>query len=788
MENKVSFKVSARTAILMGRENVANSEGAIIELIKNCYDADSDNAYLIFDNDTLIILDDGEGMNDDVIRNKWMVIGTDNKINDYITKKGRIKSGAKGIGRLALDKLGAESKVITSQGITTYCWEIKWEDFEKTTKTIDEIKYSLDELNLDFQSAILAEIQNDKIKEFLKIKKLNKGTFIKISLLREEWNDEKKKKLYEGLENLIPAGEENNFKLKVFFEENFKEVFFREIIDFDYKLNVKVVEGLAEIELTRREVDLNRISDEFFLREKIKRKDITTENFNNFKQKKELLTLVQGNITKEELEKIGDFEFELFFIKKQVNSSVKKYFPYISINTNIRAYILDKYSGVKIFRDNFRIRPYGEKNSASYDWLSLGERQYNNPAAVSREGGGRFAPGNIIGTVKISRVKNKIFEDKSSREGISETKYFDKFKNVLIKLIEYVERDRSLIFSELKEEYNSKNLDETVIEIAEKIILKSENEKLRNKNSNEDNFFEKIKNYYKSPEQNKALDKEIEDELLKIVEERKTLLEYSRVINEKQTELMDENALLRTYASSGIMLSSLSHEIKNIICKESSGELDFLENMREEYEETFSATDNEMLVSSIKKLQKNYNTVESWVNFSLNLVKKDKRCRKNVSLNEFSRETMESWKKILEKYKAELEIHITEEINYRCYKSDFESIVVNLIVNSVDAFQKKGHDRERKIKIDIFREDKNKIIIKYKDTGPGLAKEIEDPYDILQTNYSTPKNSNGEIGTGMGMHIIKTIVDSYDGVLELPKQEEGFEVKFTFIDKYIKID
>ena len=38
---KIPFKVSARTARLIGRENIASSKGAIIELVKNGYDADS---------------------------------------------------------------------------------------------------------------------------------------------------------------------------------------------------------------------------------------------------------------------------------------------------------------------------------------------------------------------------------------------------------------------------------------------------------------------------------------------------------------------------------------------------------------------------------------------------------------------------------------------------------------------------------------------------------------------------------------------------------------------------
>ena len=49
-QNIIPFKVSARTARLIGRENVASSKGAIIELVKNAYDADSKVCIVYFDN------------------------------------------------------------------------------------------------------------------------------------------------------------------------------------------------------------------------------------------------------------------------------------------------------------------------------------------------------------------------------------------------------------------------------------------------------------------------------------------------------------------------------------------------------------------------------------------------------------------------------------------------------------------------------------------------------------------------------------------------------------------
>jgi len=135
---KVPFKVSARTAKLIGLENFSNAEGAIIELIKNTYDADSKICITVFDlkyievekpskkdssilikeivldknNSHIYIIDNGIGMTDSIISNQWMTIGTDDKLYSHTSKGGRVKTGAKGIGRFALNRLGSTTKSI----------------------------------------------------------------------------------------------------------------------------------------------------------------------------------------------------------------------------------------------------------------------------------------------------------------------------------------------------------------------------------------------------------------------------------------------------------------------------------------------------------------------------------------------------------------------------------------------------------------------------------------------------------------------------------------------------
>lgn len=79
---KMKYKMSSRATILLGRESVSRVDGAIIELVKNTYDADAGFCFICFDveHDHIYILDNGSGMTKGIIESCWMLIGTDTKM------------------------------------------------------------------------------------------------------------------------------------------------------------------------------------------------------------------------------------------------------------------------------------------------------------------------------------------------------------------------------------------------------------------------------------------------------------------------------------------------------------------------------------------------------------------------------------------------------------------------------------------------------------------------------------------------------------------------------------
>ena len=115
-----SFVISPRIIAHLGEELIRNESIAILELVKNSYDACAATCQVDFHQgiftgiDMIVIEDDGRGMSVDTVRNVWLVIGTDNKQGvNTPNEMGRYPLGEKGIGRLGVHKLGQNVRMLT---------------------------------------------------------------------------------------------------------------------------------------------------------------------------------------------------------------------------------------------------------------------------------------------------------------------------------------------------------------------------------------------------------------------------------------------------------------------------------------------------------------------------------------------------------------------------------------------------------------------------------------------------------------------------------------------------
>ena len=138
-ERDIQFNVDAYTARLIGRENVSKLEGAVLEIVKNAYDADAKVFCMYYSEaqDCIYILDNGTGMKESVLREHWMTIGNSSKKTNFKSAGNRIQTGAKGIGRFALDRISDRCEMLTISDAGGLEWIVDWNDFSEVKKLSD---------------------------------------------------------------------------------------------------------------------------------------------------------------------------------------------------------------------------------------------------------------------------------------------------------------------------------------------------------------------------------------------------------------------------------------------------------------------------------------------------------------------------------------------------------------------------------------------------------------------------------------------------------------------------
>jgi C4-dicarboxylate-specific signal transduction histidine kinase len=188
-------------------------------------------------------------------------------------------------------------------------------------------------------------------------------------------------------------------------------------------------------------------------------------------------------------------------------------------------------------------------------------------------------------------------------------------------------------------------------------------------------------------------------------------------------------------------------------------------------------------------MKKQDTKLQSWLKFSLESAKKDKRKRKKILLDNYFDKFQQSWQNIFSNRMINFSYSLDEEeLDMRAFEIDLDSIYNNLLVNSIDSFMRQKSNNNREIILKIHSSLKE-IIIDYFDNGEGLSKDIREHTQIFQALYTTKRNEHTgeEIGTGLGMWLIDTIVREYNGQIKLLYPEnKGFGIRISFIRKYMR--
>lgn len=846
---RVPFSVSARAARLIGRENVATSQGAITELVKNSYDADATACVLLFVrrfqelpstlakseyqelrplfpklaelyeeketdfqikpehsdalaldfnnllNDVLDlwIVDNGSGMSEKTIEERWMVIGTDAKERDPKSSNGRALTGAKGIGRFALDRLGRECELLSAAKDSNELvrWLVDWGDFEGSGKIITQVTAALQtekgSLSHAMETNELSKVlPKTRPTNFEDVNELNfsNGTAIKISSLHDKWDVRDSLKLKETLEALLPPKDQGDFGIYVFDHRSLDQSGWIENFppdQFDFRTTFTVgEEGSVSVVIDRQEIDVPNIRPSVFEFPSMQEPGYTKSDFKKGSIEystslDEIVALEDWEDTKDLLS-IGPFSFTLYYFKlaNPTKTNLER-FPQKTFDVSKRKKWLENSGGIRLYRDEFRVRPYGEPNTQGSDWLLLGQRVAQNPSAVSRLSW-RVPPQQVAGTIHISKEGNPLLADQSNREGIMNERSFSLFRRIILALIKEFERDRSYIYHHFDLAYEKDNPSEGTLSAGKKIakeVLKKQEKKDANSKA-------------KDPQQSFTLGDDSEEPEDKADSNSLPLAQALKISEAKNEELQDEIQVLRGMATLGTVLVSFTHELKQIKANMGSRQArmkNALDRIADPVK--LETLPNKMLdpYDLLSRWGREDDKVGRWVNFALSSVSPSKRRRHAIAWEDYFCELKSYWSDFLDSRKVTFDIpnQLDKDTLVLAHEIDLDSVFYNLIVNSLEAFNLPSPPIDRKIGISLEVNSNNDAVIRYEDNGPGVAKVFNTIDDIFIFGSTSKREAkaNEVSGTGIGMWLMKSIVDDYGGQVSMKSKmgQPNFEIE-----------
>lgn len=218
-----SFRPKARLLRTLGEELISNESVAIIELVKNAYDADANKVLIQFSEEqskghgNLEIIDDGHGMSMSIVENAWMQPATNNKrkqTHSNILKRRML--GEKGIGRFASARIAGELELVTREiGTENEIYALfDWSQFENEDTYLDEITVLAEQRRPE---EIRMGGTIDKLwtkRELTDSTERNHGTILRMSKFKKTWTTDDFQELQRGLSRLIsPFSQLENFKI-----------------------------------------------------------------------------------------------------------------------------------------------------------------------------------------------------------------------------------------------------------------------------------------------------------------------------------------------------------------------------------------------------------------------------------------------------------------------------------------------------------------------------------------------------------------------------------------------
>lgn len=395
------FNFDVSTFRLLGRELITDRITALFELVKNCYDANSDKVTLTFhnvsktgDDSYICIADDGLGMSFDDIRYKWMVIGTNSKRVDKVSPPPYCRKvvGEKGVGRFAVEKLGSKVRIATTQkGIA-----------EKVILDLDWRKY--DELS-DIQDAgesenhpFFTEIDNECRIESCNADEHGTTITVEIGLLEQTWSKADIDRAYSELSKLVSPILKPTYPFRILFNSNEHEEYLERDVKNDFNINTAhhyVLKAFTNGAGEKKQESL-------FFNEKEGRVEVRSYAERSF----------------------GPVSMEFYYLDK---NEIRKYKT---------AYKGERIDGIIIYRDGIITTPFAENEDnleKKRDILGIDKRRYSGFFD-------KISSNNLIGYLSITKEDNPKIKDATNRQDFIDCKEYGDLKSYIIEQIQALEK------------------------------------------------------------------------------------------------------------------------------------------------------------------------------------------------------------------------------------------------------------------------------------------------------------------------------------------------------------